>query len=110
MSRSPTALRLKSGISGSSARRRHSFPNDIEAVWEIAEHRFVFIEEEPERAGTARHLLFVDDLDGQVAAIAERGLDPATRETLPNGVRKVAYRDGDGNEIEFGGAPLMAHS
>jgi hypothetical protein len=84
-------------------------PNDIEAVWQIAEHRFVFIGEQPERAGTARHLLFVDDLDGLVAAIAERGLDPAKRETLPNGVRKVAYRDPDGNEIEFGGAPLMAN-
>lgn len=85
-------------------------PNSIEAVWEIAEHRFVFIEEKPERAGTARHLLFVDDLDGLVAAIAERGLDPAKRETLPNGVRKVAYRDRDGNWIGFGGAPLMANS
>jgi len=83
-------------------------PNSIEAVWEIAEHRFVFIEAQPERAGSARHLLFVDDLDGLVAAIAERGLEPAERETLPNGVRKVAYRDPDGNEIEFGGAPLMA--
>ena len=85
-------------------------PNSIEAVWEIAEHGFVFIEEQPERAGTARHLLFVDDLDGLVAAIAERGLDPAKRETLPNGVRRVAYRDRDGNEIEFGGAPMMANS
>jgi len=86
------------------------FPNEIEAVWEIAEHRFVFIEEDHERAGNARHLLFVDDLDALVAAIAERGLDPADRGTLSNGVRKAAYRDRDGNEIEFGGAPLLADS
>ncbi len=84
-------------------------PNSIEAVWEIAEHRFVFIEEKPERAGTARHLLFVDNLDRLVAGIAERGLNPANRQTLPNGVRKVAYRDLDGNEIEFGGAPSNAN-
>jgi catechol 2,3-dioxygenase-like lactoylglutathione lyase family enzyme len=83
------------------------FPNDIEAVWKIADHGFVFIERQPERAGTARHLLFVDDLDSLVAEIAGRGLDPSERETLPNGVRKVAYRDPDGNEIEFGGSPKV---
>lgn len=84
-------------------------PNDIEAVWEIAEHRFVFIEQKPDRAGNARHLIFVDDLDLLVGDIAERGLDPAERETLPNGVRKAAYRDRDGNEVGFGGAPLVAN-
>jgi hypothetical protein len=28
------------------------------------------------------------------------------RETNSNGVRKTTYRDPDGNEIGFGGAPL----
>jgi hypothetical protein len=49
--------------------------------------------------------LFLDDLDGAVAAIAARGLEPADRETYSNGVRKVTYRDPDGNEIGFGGGP-----
>jgi predicted enzyme related to lactoylglutathione lyase len=79
-------------------------PNDTEAVWELAEHRFVFIEQLPERAGHARHLIFVDNLDDVVAQIAERGLIPGERETYANGVRKVAYRDPDGNEFGFGGA------
>lgn len=30
-------------------------PNETEAVWEVAEHRFVFIEQQPEHAGHARH-------------------------------------------------------
>jgi catechol 2,3-dioxygenase-like lactoylglutathione lyase family enzyme len=81
-------------------------PNDVEAVWELAEHRFVFIEQRPERAGHARHLVFVDDLDALVAQIAARGLAPAERETYPNGVRKAAYRDPDGNEVGYGGGPL----
>ena len=81
-------------------------PNDTEAVWELAEHRFVFIELRPEHAGHAKHLLFVDDLDGRVAQIAQRGLTPTQRETYSNGVRKAAYRDPDGNEFGFGGAPL----
>lgn len=81
-------------------------PTENEAVWALAEHGFVFIEEQPERAGHARHLAFVDDLDALVAENARRGLEPATTETLSNGVRKVSYHDPDGNEFEFGGSPL----
>ena len=82
------------------------FPNDTEAVWELAEHRYVYIVQQPEHAGHARHTLFVADLDALVAQIADRGLDPAQQETYANGVRKITYRDPDGNEIGFGGAPL----
>ena len=82
------------------------FPHETEAVWELAEHRLVYIVQQPEHAGHARHTLFVDDLDALVAQIAERGLDPVDQETYSNGVRKITYRDADGNEIGFGGAPL----
>lgn len=81
-------------------------PNDIEAVWELAEHRYVYIERRLAHAGHAKHTIFVADLDGLVAQIADRGLDPAEQETYANGVRKITYRDPDGNEIGFGGAPL----
>ncbi|MFF4893344.1 VOC family protein [Micromonospora chersina] len=80
-------------------------PNDTEAVWELAEHRYLFIEVRPEHAGHAMHTVFVDDLDGRLAQIAERGLTPAERETYDNGVRKAIFRDPDGNEIGFGGGP-----
>jgi hypothetical protein len=80
--------------------------SDTEAVWELAEHRSVFIEQRPEHAGHAMHTIFVDDFDALVAQIAERGLEPVERETYSNGVRKATYRDPDGNEIGFGGAPL----
>jgi predicted enzyme related to lactoylglutathione lyase len=82
------------------------FPHDTEAVWELAEHRYVYIVQQPEHAGHAMHTLFVDDLAALVTQIAERGLDPVKRETYANGVRKTTYRDPDGNEIGFGGAPL----
>ena len=80
-------------------------PNDVEAVWELAEHRFVYIEVRPEHAGHALSTIFVDDLDARVAAIAEQGIQPVERETYSNGVRKVIYRDPDGNEISLGGGP-----
>ena len=82
------------------------FPHDTEAVWELAEHRYMYIVQQPEHAGHARHTLFVDDLDALVAQIADRGIDPAKREIYSNGVRKITYRDLDGNEIGFGGASL----
>ena len=81
------------------------FPNDIEAVWELGEHRYMYIVQQPEHAGHARHTLFVDNLDAILAQITDRGLDPSERETYENGVRKITYRDPDGNEISFGGAP-----
>jgi predicted enzyme related to lactoylglutathione lyase len=82
------------------------FPNDTEAVWELAEHGWVFIEQRAEHAGHAMHTIFVDDFDARVAQIADRGLEPVKRETYGNGVRKATYRDPDGNEIGFGGDPL----
>ncbi len=81
-------------------------PDDVEAVWEVAEHRYLYIDVRPEHAGHAMHTLFVDDLDARVREIAERGIEPADRETYSNGVRKVTYRDPDGNEIGFGGGPV----
>ena len=45
----------------------------------------------------------VSDLDERVAAIASRGIEPSERETYGDGVRKMIYRDPDGNEIGFGG-------
>jgi len=81
-------------------------PNEVEAVWEIAEHRHIYVELRREHAGHALTTLFVDDLDERVTGIAERGLQPAQQETYANGVRKVTYRDPDGNEIGFGGGPV----
>ncbi len=81
------------------------FPHDTEAVWELADHRSVYIVQRPEHAGHAMHTIIVDDLDNVVAGIAQRGLAPATQETYRNGVRKTTYVDPDGNEIGYGGVP-----
>jgi len=80
-------------------------PHDAEAVWELAEHRYVYIVEDAERAGRGLVTLFLDDLDAMVAAISARGIEPAERETYDNGVRKITYRDADGNQVGLGGGP-----
>ena len=51
------------------------------------------------------HSVLGDDLDGLVAQVAGRGLEPAHRETYDNGARKATYRDPDGNEFGYGDAP-----
>ena len=82
------------------------FPLATEAVWTLADDKSVYVVEHPEGAGHSAVTIFLDDLDAQVAAIDGRGLQPDERETYSNGVRKVIYRDPDGNELGFGGAPL----
>ena len=79
-------------------------PHATEAVWELAEHRFLYIVQDPERAGRAVHTIMLDDLDTRVADIASRGIEPHERVTYPGKARKAIYRDADGNEISFGGA------
>ncbi|HUA05505.1 MAG TPA: VOC family protein [Solirubrobacteraceae bacterium] len=78
-------------------------PHETEAVWTLAEDRSVYIVEDAAAAGHSVVTLFVDDLDGQVAAIAARGLEPDRQETYSSGARKTVYRDPDGNEVGFGG-------
>lgn len=80
------------------------FPHDTEAVWEVAEYRYVYIVQQPEHAGHARVTLFLADLETVVSQIADRGLEPVERESYPNGVQKITYRDSDANEISFGGS------
>jgi hypothetical protein len=74
-------------------------------VWELDSNRFLYIHEDPERAGNSVVTILADDLEALVDGIASRGIEPAKRETYSNGVRKVTFRDSDGNEIAYGGAP-----
>ena len=79
--------------------------HDTEEVWELAPQRSIAVEQLPEHAGHSAVTVIVDDLDAVVDAIVARGIEPATRETYGNGVRKVTFRDPDGNEVGFGGLP-----
>lgn len=82
-------------------------PHATEAVWELAEHRFLYIVEDRENPGGGMITVFVDDLDQRVERISARGIEPVARETYGNGVRKVTFRDDDGNETGFGGAAVQ---
>jgi hypothetical protein len=77
------------------------FPNDIEAVWTLGDGQMVYIVEHSE-AGHSVVTIMVDDLDARLASI---DVEPAVRETYDNGVRKVTFKDPDGNEVAFGSVP-----
>jgi len=81
------------------------FPHATEAVWTLAEERSVYIVEHAAGAGNSVVTIFLDDLDAHVAALAARGLEPDEQETYSSGARKAVYRDPDGNELGFAGAP-----
>ena len=81
-------------------------PHDTESVWTLADHRHLYVLLDPDRAGRSLLTLFVEDVDSFVAAAAERDVRPASTETYDNGVRKVTFRDPDGNEVGVGGAAV----
>jgi hypothetical protein len=66
-------------------------PHATEAVWELAEHRYLFIDEDREAPGGANITILVDDLDTLATEIASRGIEPDERVTYSNGVRKPIY-------------------
>lgn len=80
-------------------------PHETEAVWEVGETRYVYIEEDAERAGGSLSMSMVENLDALVAEIASRGIEVTEWEEYGNGVRKAIFRDADGNEISFGAVP-----
>jgi hypothetical protein len=77
-------------------------PNDIEAVWQLAEDRYVYIIQDPDRAGGAVSMIWVDDPVAEVARISRRGLEPVDVEKHEP-VWKYVFHDSDGNEIGIGG-------
>lgn len=80
-------------------------PNDDEYVWRLEEHSWIYVVRDAERAGNALLTVIVDDLDAQVAGLAERGLTTLPIETMDNGVRTAEIRDPAGNLIKFGQPP-----
>jgi hypothetical protein len=83
------------------------FPHDTEAVWELAEHRYVFIVQRPEHAGHAMHTIFVDDLDALVAQIADR--DSTLRNGKPTPTACARPRTAIPTETRSGSAALRCN-
>jgi hypothetical protein len=77
--------------------------SDTESVWQVADDRWIYVQQNPAHAGHGVLMVLVDDLEGTLAGIADRGLVPARREDYPGGMQKAVFGDADGNEVGFGG-------
>ena len=99
----PRAVTWFAGLLGTGATFEAT---DTESVWMLTEHGSIYVELRPERAGAAMVTILVDDLDGFVEAAQGRGVHPELREVYDNGVRKVTFRDPDGNEVGLGQVPV----
>ena len=77
-------------------------PHDQEACWQLTESAWVYVVRDPERAGKALLTLLVDDIDAQLAELAERGIEAGAVEELPGRVRRTTITDPEGNSIQFG--------
>ena len=85
------------------------YPNDVEAVWQLSDNCSVYIIEDPQRAGGAVNMVWVDDPVAEAARIAARGLAPDDVEKH-DGVWKYVFHDADGNETGIGGEVVSVES
>ena len=71
-------------------------------MWQVAETGWIYVVGNTRRAGHALLTLLVDDLEDQVAELAERGLATGAIDTVPGVVRKAVITDLEGNMITLG--------
>ncbi len=77
-------------------------PHETEVVWKLTEGGWIYVVGDPERAGGSLVTLLVDDLDRELAGIAERGIEAGPIETIPGKARRANVTDPEGNRITFG--------
>jgi len=74
-------------------------PNDGEAMWCVAGNGWLYVVEDPGRAGMTVVTISVDDLDRFVSNLAKRGLTCGPIEAVGDEGRTSKVRDPDGNVI-----------
>jgi predicted enzyme related to lactoylglutathione lyase len=76
-------------------------PTEHEAVWQLAETSLIYVVRDADRAGKALLTIAVDDLEGHLAGLAERGIAPGAVESVAGVGRKAVITDPEGNMISF---------
>ena len=76
-------------------------PNDNEFCWQLTESGWIYLIGDRRRAGKGLVTVLVDDLDAEIAGMAERGIEAGEVRDLPGLVRSTTVTDPDGNEIQF---------
>jgi catechol 2,3-dioxygenase-like lactoylglutathione lyase family enzyme len=77
-------------------------PREGDAAWQLSDTGWIYVVDDPDRAGRALLTLLVDDLERYVAELAERGIDAGAIDTVPGVVQRVTITDPDGSTITVG--------
>jgi predicted enzyme related to lactoylglutathione lyase len=75
--------------------------HDTEVMWRMTGSGWIYIIQDPERAGVALVALAVPDLDAVLGELAERGVVCGAVETVGDAGRKASVIDPERNQIEF---------
>ncbi len=76
-------------------------PNETEVMWCIAGNGWLYLIEDPERAGMTAVTISVDDLDQLVGDLADRGISSGPIEAVGDAGLKSNLTDADGNLITW---------
>jgi predicted enzyme related to lactoylglutathione lyase len=76
-------------------------PHEHEVMWHCAESAWLYVVQDPARAGHAVVALTVADLDAAVADLAGRGIAGGPVHPEGDGARKASFTDPDGNEVSL---------
>ena len=77
-------------------------PNDQEAAWRVTDSGWVCLYAGGGPAASAPHTLLVDDLDGFLTDVAERGIATGPVEAIGVSVHQSVITDPDGNRLKVG--------
>ena len=76
-------------------------PNENEVMWCVAGNGWLYVVEDPERAGRTVVTVSVNDLDQFVADLESRGIGAEPIQTIGDAGRKANVVDADGNVISW---------
>ncbi len=76
-------------------------PNETEAMWRVTSKGWLYVVEDPARAGWTVVTISVSDLDQFVADLAHRGVNAGPTEAVGDAGRKANTFDTDGNVISL---------
>jgi len=71
------------------------------AEWQIAATAWLQLIEDPDRAGKSALRIGVDDLEAQIAELADAGITVSEPVVIADLVKVVDVADPDGNEVSF---------
>jgi hypothetical protein len=74
-------------------------PNDQEVMWRVSDGGWLYVIEDPGRAGKSLVTIAVSDIDTEVADLAGRDISMGAIEPVGDAARKATVEDLDGNSI-----------